>query len=205
MKGIKKFKLLFVALGLMLVLVACGEKGVENNSNNVISTNSESSTNSKETKTYKSEDLGMEFSYNSNFNDVEDLSQVELLKNEDGTSYDTEGIEKVLKNDNEEVILISSEDSKGSTIEDLKSTIDQIKSLFESVSTDNQLEYVINSNDIIEINGSKMLKTEMTTSNIKTYMLSFIKNNKIISIQYVSENNNYNEENINTVTESLKV
>lgn len=199
MKNTKKFKLLFVVLGLMLVLVACGGKDAENKTEN-------KTENSKETtKTYKSENLDLEFNYNSNFNEVEDLSQVELLKDENGTSYDAEGIEVVLSKENEEAILIASEDSNGSTIEELKSSIDEIKALFDSISTGNELEYSISANEIIEISGSKMLKTELTTSGVKTYMLSFIKDDKLVSIQYVAKEGNYSEENIKTVTESLKI
>ena len=195
MKNTKKIKLLFVALGLMLVLVACGGKDAENKAENSKGT----------TKNYKSENLSLEFNYNSDFNEVQDLSQVELLKDENGTSVDTEGVEVVLSKGNEEAILIASEDSDGSTIEELKSSIDEIKALFESVSTGNELEYRISANEIIEISGSKVLKTELTTNDVKTYMLSFIKNNKLVSIQYVAKEGNYSEENIKTIINSLKV
>lgn len=194
----KKVKVLFIAFGLMLALVACGGNNAGNNSNDDGAT-------VKETKTFKDETLGLEFNYSSDFEQVDDLSQVELLKNDDGTSYTTEGIEKVFKSSSEEIILISSEAADDSTVEDLKSSIDQIKEIFDSVSSDSEVEYKINSNEIIDINGSKALKTEMVTSGIKTYMLSYIKGDKIICLQYMAQESNYKDENIKVVTDSIKI
>ncbi len=204
MKFIRKVSMLLMIFSLVLVLTACGGEKSESSSKSTTDSNRNSENSINKFEKYKSEELGIEFDYDSNFNTVKDLSEVELFKNEDGTSYKTEGIEKVLSNGNKEIFIISSEDSQGSTIEELKSKIDQVKLLFESIPNENNVGYIINSNEIIEINGSKVLKTEMVINNIKTNMISIIKNNKIISIQYISESDNYNEQNVKTILESLK-
>lgn len=195
MKDTRKLQLLFITLGLMMILVACGGKDTERNSQKSVVT----------TNTYKNEKLGIEFDYYSDFIEVEDLSQVELLKNQSDISIYAQDIEVILNKENGEAILVALEESKEYTIDELKSSIDDVKALLSSNSKNNELQYSINVNDIIEINDSRVLKTELTTNGVKTCMLSFIKENKLISIQYVAKEDNYSEENIKKLIDSLKV
>lgn len=198
----RNFKTIFFLVIICSVcFVSCAKNG--NNGNNEVNNNNsiEQQTNikqniSKEKLTFSSDNTNVKFEYSSEFT-ISNTEEVKEQLSQNNIEISDEKLKGILKSSENEVIVISEETNE--------MTLEQLKEKYNQLSKYEEFEISIEKNEIVKVDNQDVLCVIMEVQQNKMQIITVVSNEKTVTIQYISNVDDFDYENAQIILNSVNI
>jgi len=154
--------------------------------------------NSKEKIAFNSDKTSAKFEYSNEFK-FSNIEEVKEQLSQNNIQITDEMLKEILKSSKNEVILVFEDEN----INQL--TLEQLKEQYNQLSKYDEFQINIEKSEIVKVNNQDILCIIMEVQENKMQIVTAISNEKTVTIEYISNVDNFDNENAQIILDSISI